>query len=137
MNAFAIAVIVLVQGAGVSEAAPNADEPTSRVYARTIERDGTPTVRQDLNYYAKWASTLPATVEATGEDAMFGLITFANGTLGQWVDHYAGHGESFGHRRVFGTTGTLEWHQEEPNKMIFRQNNKPHALYTRAGGARR
>ena len=50
---------------------------------------------------------LPQTVDATGEDAIFGLITFANGTLGQWVDHYAGHGEPFAHRMVFGTKGSI------------------------------
>ncbi len=38
---------------------------------------------------------------------MFGMITFANGTLGQWVDHYAGHGEPFAHRMVFGTRGSI------------------------------
>lgn len=58
-------------------------------------------------FYEKWAANLPAEVEATGEDAMFGLITFANGALGQWVDHYAGHGEPFSHRMVFGTRGSI------------------------------
>ena len=58
-------------------------------------------------FYAQWADDLPATVEATGEDAMFGLITFANGALGQWTDHYAGHGQPFGHRMVFGTRGSI------------------------------
>lgn len=58
-------------------------------------------------FYEKWAANMPKTIEATGEDAMFGLITFANGALGQWVDHYAGHGESFGHRMVFGTKGSI------------------------------
>jgi predicted dehydrogenase len=58
-------------------------------------------------YYEKWAANLPPTVAATGEDAMFGLITFANGTLGQWVDHYAGHGQPFAHRMIFGTRGSI------------------------------
>src|SRR5215212_8077776 len=58
-------------------------------------------------FYAKWADTLPDTVEATGEDAMFGLITFANGAIGQWVDHYAGHGQPFTHRMAFGTRGSI------------------------------
>jgi predicted dehydrogenase len=68
-------------------------------------------VRRDAagpgGFYEKWAANLPATVEATGEDAMFGLITFANGALGQWVDHYAGHGEPFSHRMIFGTHGSI------------------------------
>ena len=58
-------------------------------------------------FYAKWASNLPDSIEVTGEDALFGLITFANGTLGQWVDHYAGHGQPFAHRMVFGTRGSI------------------------------
>src|SRR5262249_22364769 len=28
----------------------------------------------------------------------------------------------------------LEWHQEEPNKMIIRRNGQPVQVYTRAGG---
>jgi predicted dehydrogenase len=58
-------------------------------------------------FYEKWAATLPETVEATGDDALFGLITFANGAIGQWVDHYAGHGQPFAHRMVFGTRGSI------------------------------
>ena len=58
-------------------------------------------------FYEKWAADLPATVEATGEDAMFGLIAFASGALGQWVDHYAGHGQAFQHRMVFGRRGSI------------------------------
>jgi predicted dehydrogenase len=58
-------------------------------------------------FYAKWAANLPPTFDATGEDAMFGLITFANGTLGQWVDHHAGHGEPFQHRMIFGARGSI------------------------------
>jgi predicted dehydrogenase len=68
-------------------------------------------VRRDTSgpggWYEKWAANLPPTVEATGEDAMFGLITFANGALGQWTDHYAGHGQPFNHRMVFGTRGSI------------------------------
>ena len=33
-----------------------------------------------------------------------------------------------------GTLGALEWHQEEPNKMVVRRNGQPHQIYTRAGG---
>src|SRR5690606_14863976 len=58
-------------------------------------------------FYAKWAANMPDSITPTGEDAMFGLLTFANGAIGQWVDHYAGHGEAFSHRRVFGTTGSI------------------------------
>jgi predicted dehydrogenase len=58
-------------------------------------------------FYEKWAANLPETVEATGDDALFGLVSFANGAIGQWVDHYAGHGQPFAHRMVFGTRGSI------------------------------
>lgn len=58
-------------------------------------------------FYAKWAATMPESVEPTGEDAMFGLITFANGALGQWVNHHAGHGETLRQRTAFGTRGSI------------------------------
>ncbi len=35
---------------------------------------------------------------------------------------------------IDGTKGSLEWHQEEPNKMLYRVNGQPHRIYTRAGG---
>lgn len=58
-------------------------------------------------FYEKWAEYVPDTIEATGEDAMIGTITFANGTLGQWTDHYAGHGQPLSYRMVYGTRGSL------------------------------
>jgi predicted dehydrogenase len=57
-------------------------------------------------------------VEATGEDAIFGMITFANGALGQWVEHHAGHGEAFRHRMVFGTTGSLAVPEDRTGKPL-------------------
>lgn len=58
-------------------------------------------------FYEKWAADFPDTITPTGEDAMFGLINFANGAIGQWVFHHAGHGEPFRHRMVFGTRGSI------------------------------
>jgi predicted dehydrogenase len=58
-------------------------------------------------FYAKWADNVPESIEATGEDAIFGQLTFANGALGQWTNHHAGHGEAVHARRVFGTSGSI------------------------------
>ena len=58
-------------------------------------------------FYQKWAADFPESVIATGEDAIFGLITFANGALGQWTNHHAGHGEPVHLRQVFGTKGSI------------------------------
>ena len=32
---------------------------------------------------------------------------------------------------IDGTKGAIQWHQEEPNKMLVRRNGQPHQLYTR------
>ncbi|HTD76468.1 MAG TPA: Gfo/Idh/MocA family oxidoreductase [Chloroflexota bacterium] len=58
-------------------------------------------------FYARWAANMPESIEPTGEDAIFGLITFANGALGQWTNHHAGHGEPLGQRLVYGTRGSI------------------------------
>lgn len=58
-------------------------------------------------FYEKWAANRPASIEATGEDAVFGLITFANGAIGQWINHQGGHGEPLEQRIVFGTRGSI------------------------------
>ncbi len=62
-------------------------------------------------------------------------IRFTDGALGTVTASQISHGRENDVRiEVDGTKGSLEWHQEEPNKMIFRQNGKPHQVYTRAGG---
>jgi predicted dehydrogenase len=63
------------------------------------------------------------------------VIRYANGALGTVTASQISHGrENDLWIEVDGTKGALEWHQEEPNKMIVRVNGKPHQLYTRAGG---
>jgi predicted dehydrogenase len=62
-------------------------------------------------------------------------IRFANGALGTVTASQISHGrENDLWIEIDGTKGSLEWHQEEPNKMFFRRNGQPHAIYTRAGG---
>jgi predicted dehydrogenase len=58
-------------------------------------------------FWEAWVDDFPDTVHPTGEDAMFGLIDFANGAIGQWVFHSAGHGLPFHHRMLFGTSGSI------------------------------
>ncbi len=58
-------------------------------------------------FWESWVDDFPTTIEPTGEDAMFGMIEFANGAVGQWTFHSAGHGLPFHHRMVFGTTGSI------------------------------
>lgn len=63
------------------------------------------------------------------------VIRYANGALGTVTASQISHGrENDLWIEVDGTKGAIEWHQEEPNKMLLRINGKPHQLYTRAGG---
>jgi predicted dehydrogenase len=63
------------------------------------------------------------------------VIRYANGGLGTVTASQISHGrENDIWIEVDGTKGSLEWHQEEPNKMIVRRNGQPHQVYTRAGG---
>jgi predicted dehydrogenase len=62
-------------------------------------------------------------------------IRYQNGALGTVTASQISHGrENDLWIEVDGTKGALEWHQEEPNKMLYRVNGQPHRLYTRAGG---
>lgn len=64
------------------------------------------------------------------------VIRYTNGALGTVTASQISHGrENDLWIEVDGTKGALEWHQEEPNKMIVRGNDKPHQIYTRAGGS--
>ncbi len=58
-------------------------------------------------FYAKWSDSFPDQVEATGEDALYAQVQFANGAVGSWIGDHAGHGESVSERRVFGSKGSL------------------------------
>ena len=63
------------------------------------------------------------------------IVRYTNGGLGTVTASQISHGrENDLWIEVDGTKGALEWHQEEPNKMLLRINGKPHQLYTRAGG---
>jgi len=59
-------------------------------------------------FYARWSSQFPDTIEPTGEDAFYAIISFDNGAMGQWVYDQAGHGAPLRGRVVYGSTGSLE-----------------------------
>ena len=66
------------------------------------------------------------------DDYGHAVIRFENQALGTVTASQVSHGrENDLFIEIDGTQGSLEWHQEEPNKMLVRQNGKPHALYTR------
>src|SRR4051812_20808186 len=62
------------------------------------------------------------------------ILRYSNGALGTVTASQVSHGrENDLWIEVDGTKAALEWHQEEPNKMLVRVNGQPHKLYTRAG----
>ncbi len=63
------------------------------------------------------------------------LVRMDNGALGTVTASQISHGrENDCFIEVDGTRASLEWHQEEPNKLIVRKNGDPHKIYTRNGG---
>ncbi len=66
------------------------------------------------------------------DDYGHAVIRFENGGLGTVTASQISHGrENDLFIEVDGTKGAIQWRQEEPNKMIFRRNGQPHAIYTR------
>lgn len=63
------------------------------------------------------------------------IVRYQNGAIGTVTASQISHGrENDLFIEVDGTKGALEWHQEEPNKLLVRVNGQPHKLYTRRGG---
>ncbi len=66
------------------------------------------------------------------DDYGHAVIRFENGALGTVTASQISHGrENDLFIEIDGTKGSLEWHQEEPNKMLVRRNGQPHSVYTR------
>jgi predicted dehydrogenase len=69
------------------------------------------------------------------DDYGVAAIRYQNGGLGTVTASQISHGrENDIWIEIDATKGSLEWHQEEPNKMWFRVNTQPYRLYTRDPG---
>lgn len=66
------------------------------------------------------------------DDYGHALIRLENGGLATVTASQISHGrENDLFIEIDGTKGSIQWRQEEPNKMVVRQNGKPHQLYFR------
>jgi predicted dehydrogenase len=66
------------------------------------------------------------------DDYGLAAIRYANGALGTVTASQISHGrENDIWIEIDGTKASLEWHQEDPNKMWVKVNGQPHRLYTR------
>lgn len=69
------------------------------------------------------------------DDYGVAAVRFDNGALGTVTASQISHGrENDLFVEVDGTKASLEWHQEEPNKLLVRKNGEPLRVYTRNGG---
>jgi len=60
------------------------------------------------------------------------VLQYQNGALGTVTASQITHGrENDIWIEIDGTKASLEWHQEDPNKMFVRVNGAPHRIYTR------
>lgn len=59
-------------------------------------------------FYAPYLASMPASVEPTGDDAIYAQVTFENGAIAHWIDDHAGHGVRKDERVIFGSRGSLE-----------------------------
>ena len=69
------------------------------------------------------------------DDYGVAAVRYENGALGTVTASQISHGrENDLFIEIDGTKAALEWHQEEPNKLIVRKNGEAHKIYTRNGG---
>ena len=68
------------------------------------------------------------------DDLVITKLRFNNGAKGMlWASQVAIGGENALRIRVYGTSGSLDWNQEEPNHLIFAKQNEPKRIITRMG----
>ena len=66
------------------------------------------------------------------DDQGHASVRFENGGFGTVSVSQISHGrENELSIQIDGTTGSIAWNQEDPNKMWLRRNSQPHQLYTR------
>lgn len=63
------------------------------------------------------------------------LLRFEGGAKGVLVSSQVSAGEENNlNIRIYGTKGALEWHQENPNHLLHKSNDKPAQILTRGSG---
>jgi predicted dehydrogenase len=67
---------------------------------------GTPTANP-AGVYGRWQKEMPATFEATAEDAAYATLVFKSGLVGQYIEDHAGHGPSLWARQIYGSAGSI------------------------------
>jgi predicted dehydrogenase len=89
--------------------------------------------KQEIN---KLSARLETFVEGRKlDDNAYILLQYESGASGNyWASQVAVGYENGLKLRIFGSEGSLEWFQEEPNKLFFTKKGKPKQILTRAAG---
>jgi predicted dehydrogenase len=70
------------------------------------------------------------------DDYGVALLRYRSGALGTLTASQISHGrENDLWIEIDGTLASLAWHQEDPNRLLFRANNRPLQVYSRNPGA--
>jgi predicted dehydrogenase len=57
--------------------------------------------------YGRWQKEMPASFEATAEDAAYATLVFKQGLVGQYIEDHAGHGQRLWARQIYGSAGSI------------------------------
>jgi predicted dehydrogenase len=90
--------------------------PIESVYAQTrlherLRKNAAATGGTTINpsgVYGRWQKEMPATFEATADDAAYATLVFKQGAVGQYIEDHAGHGQQLWSRRIYGSAGSLD-----------------------------
>lgn len=90
--------------------------PIESVYAQTrlhepFRKNAAATGGETVNpsgVYGRWQKEMPATFEATADDATYATMVFKQGAVCQYIEDHAGHGQHLWSRRIYGSAGSLD-----------------------------
>jgi predicted dehydrogenase len=100
--------------------------PLTAVYAQTrlhepLRKNPAATGGETSNpagVYGRWQKEMPATFEATAEDAAYATLTFASGAVCQYLEDHAAHGRPVWSRQIYGSTGSLTLPDDRSGRPI-------------------
>jgi predicted dehydrogenase len=71
--------------------------------------------------YGRWQKEMPATFEATAEDAAYATLVFKQGMTGQYIEDHAGHGQPLWARQIYGSAGSISLPVDRSGERISLQ----------------
>jgi predicted dehydrogenase len=101
--------------------------PIDTVYAHTrlhepVRHNAAATGGQALanpsGVYGRWQKEMPATFQATAEDAVYATLSFRSGAVGQYVEDHAGHGANIWTRQIYGSKGAMSLPNDRTGQPI-------------------